>query len=423
MRKLIGILDRVRIWGVRGVASWCVDRIRERRHVRFFLRNAARHATTVPVRGITVIGPLSGGYSLSKTLRDFAWALKRAGVPFQTYDTLNSAKTLPADYADILTPRSEFDIRRYDHVVEMLRSPLPRKLAGNLSRIAFWEGSSGVLKMFPYLAEADSVIAMSDFNASAFRRELPNGVSVHKIPYPLLPVSDDIPSRQEVRRKFRLADSDFVVFYNFDLIAFGRKNPDGVLRAFARAFPRDPGVRLVFKTNHSLRCRDRVDDLNRLAEELGVADRFGMIAEYLSQSMLYGLVNACDAYCSLHRAEGFGIGIAEAMSFAKPVVVTDWSATTEFCNRENALLVPCAVKPVKESEYFAPIGEWAEPDVDMAAKALLKLRKDPEFATQLGLRAKRFVDDYFSIDNFRRTIDSFLIGKNSGCAQNRQNAI
>lgn len=411
MGKLIGVFNRLRIWGVRGGLSWCADRIRERQHVRFFSQNATMHAATVPTRGITVIGPLSGGYSLSKTLRDFAWALKRAGVPFQTYDTLNSSKTLSEDYADVLTPRSEFDIRRYDHVVEMLRSPLPRKLAGNLSRIAFWEGSSGVLKMFPYLAEADSVIAMSEFNANAFRRELPNMVSVCKILYPLLPVPGDIPSRKDVRKKFCLAESDFVVFYNFDLIAFGRKNPDGVLRAFAKAFPRDHGVRLVFKTNHSSRCRDRVDILNRLAEELGVADRFDMITEYLSQSMLYGLVNACDAYCSLHRAEGFGIGIAEAMSLAKPVVVTNWSATTEFCNRDNAMLVSCVVKPVKEAEYFAPIGEWAEPDVDAAAKALLKLRNDPEFASQLGQRAKRFVDDYFSIDNFRRSIDSFLNGK------------
>ena len=134
-----------------------------------------------------------------------------------------------------------------------------------------------------------------------------------------------------------------------------------------------------------------------------------MITEYLTERDLYSLTNACDVYVSLHRAEGFGLGIAEAMSLGKAVIATDYSATTEFCRPGTALLVPFKMVSNDEQGFAGRIGDsWAEPDVDAAARALRCLYDNPQLRNDLGNRAKAFICDYFSIENVRRSVESFL---------------
>ena len=84
----------------------------------------------------------------------------------------------------------------------------------------------------------------------------------------------------------------------------------------------------------------------------------------------------------MHRGEGFGLGIAEAMSLGKPAVVTDYSSTTEFCNSNNSIPIPCKAVAVNRNQIDHPcylaVKEWFEPDINAAANALSKLQKDSE---------------------------------------------
>lgn len=401
-------LRKLRVWGWQGVLSYLRIRAEDRANRHAILRAARRWSGTVPVRGITVVAPLSLKYSNSKTVRDFGYALKAAGIPFQTFDT-NPRPEVPAeDYADILTPVKDFDPRRFDHVVEMFKSPFPAGLVPHRARIAFWEGETGMLEVFPYLAKPDPVIAMSDFNAVHFRRELPASTPVFKIIYPLQLDVAGFDSPEVVRARFGIPADAFAVFYNFDLGSYHRKNPEAAIRAFAEAFHDVPRARFVLKLKWAVEHADKVARMESLAKSLGVRNRLVLVHDYLSKRDLHALTNACDCYFSPHRAEGFGIGIAEAMLLAKPVVATDWSSTTEFCRPEHSIPVPYRMVPVKPGEYFTSMKEWAEIDMPAAAAALRRLYQSPALCAEIGAKARAFVLDHFSVDAVRRDVDAFL---------------
>lgn len=353
---------------------------------------------TVPVRGITVIGDLSHPGSNSKTLRDFISSLEDAGIPWQSFNTRFKPLVPESDYRRFVTPPGEFDIRRYTHIVEMFRSPLPANPVKCRARIAFWEGEYGICEVWPYLRGTDPVIAMSDFNLEYFRREF-GAENVRKILYPLRPVKAAVAARTDRR---------FTVLFTFDFGSFRRKNPHAAMRAFAKAFPVERDVLLRFKTMGAKTHRRELEELRALASDLGIADRFEVIAEYLPHDELYSLTANCDVYISLHRGEGFGIGMAEAMLFAKPVVATGWSANAEFVREGVALPVRYRMVSVRANEYFESMREWAEADVDDAAAKLRRLYEDPQYRSELGAKAKAFVEEHFSIDRFRESVDAFL---------------
>ena len=373
-------LVKIRLWGLKGVwnylSGYLPNRWRRWRLRKFFLDNARRYPMQ-PTRGITLVAGFTTRGSLNKVMRDFAFSLRDAGIPFQTFNIDKSIDVPKEDFEGILTPLRDFRLLRYSKIVTMVDNPLPDELAMKPATVFFWEFDSGIRRAYPGLFSCHSVVGMSDFNAEYYRRELPLDVPVHKILYPfrIVNVTGDSPSK--IRARYGLSPADFVVFFNFDFASSRqRKNPDGTLRAFATAFRDVPSAKLVFKTSGSRRYPERLAELVSLAGELGVGERFVCVNSYLPQDEIYALTAACDVYVSLHRGEGFGLGIAEAMSLGKPVVVTEWSAPLEFCRRENALLVPCVLtRPSSEmidQAYSVDVERWAEPDVEAAAEALIR---------------------------------------------------
>ena len=383
-----------------------------RRIKRLIARTAA--GETKPVRGITVVGPFARAASISKVLRDFVRSLKDAGVPFQTLDTDPRRQVPHSDTDGILTPIEEFDVRRYDHVVEILMSIVPDIDGIDKARIVFWEFADGLASGYPYLLDVRHIIAMSNFCAEACRRELPK-VKVTKVLYPFRFAPGNVPESVEIRHRFGIPKDAFMVFFNFDYgSGFGRKNPDGALRAFAKAFTGAKDAVLVFKTMGAKSHPDRVASLMQLAEDLGVADRFVSIDTYVPERELYGLSNACDVYLSLHRGEGFGLTLVEAMAMGKPVVCTDWSSTTEFCNPKCTIPIACKVRAVEKGMLDNPayngVSGWAEADADAAIMALKRLYEDRSLCHAIGDAARVSIRSQFSIENFRRSIMSFLEG-------------
>lgn len=402
--------DKVRVWGIPGI----IDFVRKRRHwkrlSRKFSLMAVNGIEVVPERGITLIGDFCNGASNSKTNRDLAHALKDAGIPFQTFATDYKITIPESDYKDILTPESEFRLRKYSHVIEMFRSPLPGGLVPIRARIAFWEGEHGILDVWPFLGGKDPIIGMSDFNVDYFRKDLTEA-KTYKILYPLRPVDIPIPSSLEVRRRFGIDEKDFVVLFNFDFGSYKRKNPKAAIQAFASALKGVSRAKLVFKTMGARRHRQELTELKSLVENLGIAEQFTVITEYLPHDVLYGLTAACDVYISLHKGEGFGIGMAEAMLFGKPVVATGWSANMEYTREGVSIPVPYRLVPVNPDEYFTSMKEWAEADVESAAAALRRLHDDPEYRQSIGSAGKAFLGDHFSMQKFKESIDEFLDDK------------
>ena len=405
---------KLKLHGLHGAWLFLQLKLGERRSRRFFTDNFNQHRNTQPARGITFLGDFSSTGSGGKVSRDFVLSLRDAGIPFQAAFRPEKECDPSGNHVDeLLTSPKDFNLCKFSHVIEFYNGSIVPGMLANHTRIVFWEFESGFLDFYPSFARPTTVIAMSDFNAAYFRRILPPTTPVVKVLYPFRPYAGELPSIADVRERYQIPADSFVVFYNFDFgSSYHRKNPYGAIRAFAKAFSDKPNAMLVFKTMSAKRYPVRVAELESLARELDIADRFKMISNYIPEADLYGLTNACDCYLSLHRGEGFGLGVAEAMSLGKPVVVTDYSATTEFCNSENSIPIPFKMIPVRRDQIdnsaYNDVKEWADPDIDAAAQALQSLYQSPELRARLGTSAQAFIADHFSTDNFRKSIDAFL---------------
>lgn len=411
------IIGSIKRYGLRGIVEYILRYHKTKSFANELSKTLIRTPDYQPEHGITIIGSISFGGSLSKVLRDFIKMLKMAEIPHQVFDTGCDNPIPESEYQHLLTPQDGFRLNRFDHIIGMFSLPKLPKLDAHLSRFGFWEFEEGFCEAYPEFLEPPDVLATSDFNQVVMTKSVPTGVKVHKILYPFQFDAQNIPAKNIIRAKYGLSPSDFVIFFNFDFRSgFFRKNPEGLIRAFARAFRDLPDTKLVFKTMRANQFPHFVDRINQLCKNEGIWDRFVSIDSYIPQEDIVGLTNACDVYASLHRGEGFGLGIAEAMSLGKAVVVTNYSAPTEFCNEDNALLVPYQMVPVRTDQRdineYKYVTHWAEPDIDAAATSLRELYNKPDLRAGIGANAKKFIAEYFSFENFKKSVRDFLSSQN-----------
>ena len=160
-----------------------------------------------------------------------------------------------------------------------------------------------------------------------------------------------------------------------------RKNPMALIRAFGEAFGPLDDVRLVIKTSFGEQHPEHFATLAGLAKAANVV----LINASYSRDETLSLIAACDAYVSLHRSEGLGLSLAEAMLLARPVVATRYSGNLEFMDDANSLLVDCTLPSLtREAPPYARGQRWAEPSVAQAAAHMRRLYDDREFARDLG---------------------------------------
>jgi glycosyltransferase involved in cell wall biosynthesis len=236
----------------------------------------------------------------------------------------------------------------------------------------------------------DEVWTLSRFSAAALSAScsLPVQVMWPALPEPATPES--------ALREANLDSDAFTFLFVFDLFSqIERKNPLGLIEAFRRAFAKNDKVRLVIKAGGA---RERRTDFERLlaaAEGLPVT----IVERPLSRLEVQALMRACDAYVSLHRSEGFGLTLAEAMSLGKPVVATYYSGNVEFMTPWNSFPVPCRLAELAEDRGVYPKGSvWAEPDLDAAAAILRAVVRDPDRAREAAARGQADVRRLLSVE-------------------------
>ncbi|MCP4900837.1 MAG: glycosyltransferase [bacterium] len=254
----------------------------------------------------------------------------------------------------------------------------------------------------------DEIWTPSRFCVDVLSRVAP--VPVRRIPHSVEVTASETASRQA----FDLPQDRFLFLFAYDYLSFWeRKNPLALVRAFRRAFDGRDDVGLVLKTINSDREPDRVAELKAEAAGLPVWH----INSYLERQQVYDLMAACDAYVSLHRAEGFGLTLAEAMSLGKPVIATDYSGNCDFATLTNSLPVKYRLVTLEEScgPYVAG-GRWAEPDEEHAAEQMLRLANEPELAQHLGKIAQRDISEYCG----RKAIAKILTNQIQTIAQIRE---
>ncbi len=193
------------------------------------------------------------------------------------------------------------------------------------------------------------------------------------------------------REKFGLPSDRFLFLFSFDFSSFvTRKNFSACIDAFRKAFPENcEQAGLVIKTiRHSHHKREFWDLLRAIGDDR----RIFLIDRLLRQEEMRELMASCDCFISLHRSEGFGFGMAEAMYLGKPVIATNYSGNLDFTKKDNSCLVDCRLVPVRAGEYLFPEGQvWADPNVDDAARYMRLLVDDRDYGRRLGSAAADFM--------------------------------
>ncbi len=192
-------------------------------------------------------------------------------------------------------------------------------------------------------------------------------------------------SAQLSRHALGLRDG-FMFLFSFDYLSvFKRKNPLAVIEAYTQAFGPDDGAILVLKCinqEYDAANHDRLLRAARARPDIQVIDR------YVDPHIKNALTAACDCYVSLHRSEGFGLTMAEAMYQGKPVIATGYSGNMDFMTASNSYLVDYELVPIGDDAAPYPAdGAWAQPDVAAAARAMREVFDDQEGARARGARA------------------------------------
>lgn len=270
-----------------------------------------------------------------------------------------------------------------------------RLAGGHVIACWFWELERIPDTWLPALDQVDEILVASAFIEDAFRRVTDKPLV--RLPIPLGDHQDSGLQRAD----FGLSDGTFVFLGTFDFnSSIERKNPFAAIEAFREAFlPGRDDVQLLIKSSNGHRYPEM---FLRLLREAATDPRIVVRDEIIEGRHLHALHRCVDAFVSLHRAEGFGLGLAECMRLGKPVIATAWSGNLEFMGDDDSCLVGYALQPVQEGQYpFWQGQRWAEPDVSQAASYMRRLADEPAYAARIGERAAARI---------RRTLSPELLG-------------
>ncbi|WP_025601176.1 glycosyltransferase family 4 protein [Burkholderia sp. WSM2230] len=242
----------------------------------------------------------------------------------------------------------------------------------------------------------DEIWAQSRFVQSVYSR-------LGDTPVYHMPMAVEVPLPVDARReRFGLPSNEFLFYLMFDGNSWlSRKNPLAGVQAFRQAFGESSrGVGLVIK---AMNVRDD-DPVWRAVRELTAGDsRIHIVSERLSRQDSTDFMACCDAYISLHRSEGFGRVIAEAMALGQPVVATNFSGNVDFCEPDTAFLVDGELVPLRPGDYLFSEGQyWCDPDVSVAAEQLKRMIEDVPLRERIARAGKARIERDYSVEAVAR---------------------
>jgi glycosyltransferase involved in cell wall biosynthesis len=335
--------------------------------------------------GIIIAGELTRASGLGESARLMAAAAKHLGLPVWTIDLpppVDATPEVDLVASEIPPPGVPLVLHVNAPMLPLALLRLPSAVTRDRPIIGYWAWEMPEVppEWRPALACVSEIWVPSRFTAAALEPLLPGRVRV--VP-PALAVVPPVASSLD-RAAFGLPESAVVVLVSFNLASsFARKNPFAAVAAFRGAFGDRPDRILVLKVSHPDHAPA---DFARLAH-MAQAPNIRLDTRILPPEDRHALTACADIVLSLHRGEGFGLVLGEAMLLGKPVVATGWSGNTDFMDGTNSALVGYRLAPARDDRSVYR-GLWAEPDVADAANRLRTLADDPALRRRLGERAR-----------------------------------
>jgi FkbM family methyltransferase len=335
--------------------------------------------------GVNVVGYLTAELGVGEMGRLVHDAIQQAGVPVSSVveKRLVSNRTgldEPGTVGDPRFPISLLCVNADQTHAVLENQP---KAGHHRYRIGLWAWE---LEDFPAHTHhafglIDEVWTISEFCREAIAKHSP--VPVKAIP---VPVRDP----GVVHRPERRTGDPVQFLFVFDYFSIGeRKNPWGLVDAFQLAFEGRDDVRLVLKAINGNKTPQAAE---RLRIKVVDDPRIELIERYLTVQELNDLYAGSSCYVSLHRSEGFGLTVAEAMARAMPVISTNYSSTAEFLDETTGWPLPYRLVEVGKGHHpYPPDAVWADPDLDAAAKAMREVADNPAEAARRGQAAREHI--------------------------------
>ena len=361
-------------------------------------RTSLAEALTHARAGFNGVGFYDAGIGLGAAARSFSSALLRV-LPFDEI-------SVPWDFErmrELAPTRPKYAVNLIqinpDALPLFLRHSGGSVLPGRYN-IAFWiwELHAGYPSWRHLSTIFNEIWTASAFSAAAIRTVAATPVWV--IPH----VVDQLPdSASDDRSQFGWKGGVFVFLYIFDLAsAFDRKNPLALLRAFQKAFGKRRDVMLVLKFQNPHLDQPGAALLERVA---ATASNIQLICDTFPEQRVYALLRGCDCFVSPHRSEGFGLNIACAMYYGKPVIATGYSGNLEFTTSANSYLIDYELTAVsREIGYYKPNYAWAEVSEGHLAALLEDVLQSPEESRRKGENARHTIRERFSVESVTKAV-------------------
>jgi glycosyltransferase involved in cell wall biosynthesis len=358
-----------------------------------------------PPIGINAIASWAGATGLAEAGRRAALALMNEGVAIATQDVNLWAKVdhsrVPPEIASLPQGHpypiglSFLNINEF-HVVEGWQ------LRGHgtpyLIAMWYWELPALPADMIREIPRVDEIWVASEFVRDVFLRYTTK--PIHVMPCVVEPIEDPAVTRESLG----LPDEETIIYLvTFDANStIARKNPYGAIKAFEEAFGVGrTDVVLVVKVINLASYPVVQNDMRRHMQRLG-----GILIETdMAAGEIAALIKHADVYVSMHRSEGFGLGLAEAMYYGRPVIATGNSGNMDFMNASNSCLVGYTSMVVHRNELsdnptamalYQPGNLWVDPNVSEAARLMRWLFENPEQRTRLGQRGSEDIRRRYS---------------------------
>lgn len=349
--------------------------------------------------GINIVGYVKGEFGLGESSRAQIRSIKAAGIP-HTICNIHCAPHGNEDdsFDQEFTTENPYAINLLNFNAEAMPEFLDNvgeEFLKDKYNIGYWAWE---LPTFPTEWEwlfqyYDEIWVPSGYCAEALALVAPIPIVkiMHSIDLPAPSLSKTeiiIPNdthNQVAETNFPQDRFTFLFMFDFHS-TMARKNPLAVIAAFKRAFTStNQDVALIIKCSNS---QSYPNELTLIKEAIAPYSAIQLIDARLPKNVVNALFYHCDCYVSLHRAEGFGLTMAEAMYYGKPAIATGYSANVEFMNTGNSFLVQYdLVKVQQDSGSYQKGNIWAEPSVEHTAALMHYVFHNQRSAQQIGFRA------------------------------------
>ncbi len=369
---------------------------------------ALRAQETDTTCDVQVIGPANKASGLGQATRMSIAMLQKTGLKLNVVD-FDMDNPAPVGFNDDIATQK---IRRSKiNLIHLNAESIPLAVAYlpdvftdsyNIGYF-FWELDTPARCHTLALSLLDEVWVSTEYGVQQYEGEKNPIVTNVGMTYEALEIPDKEICRQMLESDFGIDAEETVFLTSFDSFSFiQRKNPAAVVRAFQQAFSESESVKLLIKTQN----RDSVTDPEQvqLWQELDALishdERVILINRTMKYKDVLKLKRGSDCYVSLHRSEGWGFGMIEAMGLGVPVIATNYSGNTDFCHEDTCWLVDAPEVYLSSQDYiFVEAGQkWGEPDIAMAANCFTEAYSNPESRTQKSLNASIYIENNFGFN-------------------------